>query len=116
MQAWSSLFRWKKEEKYAAFVFEMADWALSRQIKDGSFLVDYAKDGPSFHTACVLEGIADALSIAGSMGDESRICAYAAAWDAGACDLCAGLWCCQACTYALTGPEWQRSGILKEPV
>lgn len=84
IQGWRAIHATTGDSSSVPFVFEMADWALQHQLQvNGAFLVDYATDGPSFHTACVLEGLADALQIAFSQGDKPRATAYELAWRRG---------------------------------
>ena len=84
LQAWSALFRRGGDPEDADFVLELADWVVSQQLaKSGAFLVDYATNGPGFHSACVLEGLADAIDIAGRVNDVGRRRTYQAAWSAG---------------------------------
>jgi hypothetical protein len=80
VQAWASLFYLFGNRSYAEFVFEMADWSLEHQVSNGSFLVVYAKNGPSFLTGCVLEGIADAWLLAKELGDKNREERYRNSW------------------------------------
>lgn len=84
IQGWAPLYRLTGEQSMASFVYELADWALEHQLdKNGAFLVDYSPDGPSFHTACVLEGIADAWALACRAGDSERARNYGDAWKRG---------------------------------
>jgi AMMECR1 domain-containing protein len=81
-QAWTAMYRATRKPGYADFVFEIADWALEWQLeKDGAFLCDLDATGPSFHTAAITEGIADAWSLAIEVGDNSRAARYAISWD-----------------------------------
>ncbi len=80
-QAWAAMYRAMHKPAYADFVFEIADWALEWQLeKDGSFLCDLSATSPSFHTAAIAEGIADAWSLATEVGDSSRAEKYALSW------------------------------------
>jgi orotate phosphoribosyltransferase/AMMECR1 domain-containing protein len=83
MQAWTTHYEINSKEKYADFVFEIADWVITYQLASGEFLVDYAKSGPGFHTGCVLEGIADAWKLAIMKDDKIRIKKYKSAWQKG---------------------------------
>ena len=84
IQGWAALHRLTGEQSMASFVYELADWALKHQLdKNGAFLVDYNPDGPGFHTACVLEGIADAWALACRTGDSERARNYGEAWKRG---------------------------------
>jgi orotate phosphoribosyltransferase len=81
IQGWAAIHELTGEQSIASFVHKLADWALERQIdKNGAFLVDYAPDGPGFHTACVLEALADAWALAGREGDRARARTYQRAW------------------------------------
>ncbi len=83
MQAWSAVHGLSRAPEHAAFVFEMADWALDWQLrKNGAFLTDLHPEGPSFHTACVAEGIADAWTLARSIGDLEHSNLYEQSWRA----------------------------------
>lgn len=84
MQCWAPIFRLTGEREYAGFVFDIADWAMDRQLDlNGAFLVDYKKSGPDFSTACVLEGIADAWLLAADLGDRQRADRLEASWRKG---------------------------------
>lgn len=79
-QAWRAIWRSTKTTEPVDFIFEIADWAIERQCaKNGAFLTDLNPSGPSFHTAFVLEGIVDALSMANEAGDRRRFNLYLAA-------------------------------------
>jgi len=81
MQAWSAVHDVEPDPAFASFVFELADWAVERQLDiNGAFLTDLSGAGPSFHTAFVAEGIADAWRLAGSIGDDERAGRYALSW------------------------------------
>ncbi len=81
LQAWSALYDLTQRQEIALFVFELADWALSQQLEtNGAFLVNYAQDGPGFHTACVMEGIAAAHRVALRYGDVARAEQYRMSW------------------------------------
>ena len=84
LQAWSALHAASGDPEQAAFVFELADWAAANQLeKNGAFVSTLYPRGPSFHTACVLEGMADALATARRVDDGARAEAYARSVDAG---------------------------------
>lgn len=60
-----------------ALVFELADFALDWQHDiEGWFITDLHPDGPSFHTAFIAEGMADAWALARRIGDEERARRY----------------------------------------
>lgn len=82
-QAWSALYRLTGCSDYAEFTFETVDWALERQLhKNGAFLIDLWPEGPSFHTACAAEAVADAWAVASLAGDGERADRYSRAWRA----------------------------------
>jgi hypothetical protein len=73
-------YEWRHVLDTYDFVCELADFALSRQHRaSGAFLTDYTED-PSFHTACVLEGIVAAWRYSLERGDEQRSQRYRDAW------------------------------------
>jgi hypothetical protein len=77
-QAWTALHEFTRSDEHAAFVFEMADWALDRQhVRTGAFLSDLSPEGPSFHTAFLAEGIAAAWLLAIRVRDAGRADKYA---------------------------------------
>lgn len=81
MQAWAAVHAREPLAEYADFVFELADWAVERQLEtSGAFLTDLSPGGPSFHTAFVAEGIADAWALARRCGDEERAGRYSDSW------------------------------------
>lgn len=84
IQGWAPIHRLTGEEAMASFVYELADWALMHQLdKNGAFLVDYYPNGPGFHTACVLEGIGEAWTLALRAGDNERSNKYRQSWERG---------------------------------
>jgi hypothetical protein len=84
LQAWSAIHALRGGPGQAAFVFELADWAADRQLAtNGAYLSSLSPRGPSFHTACVLEGMADAQDLAACAGDRPRAHAYARSLRAG---------------------------------
>jgi len=71
---------WRHALDTYAFVTELADFAVARQHRaTGAFLTDYT-DEPSFHTACVLEGIVTAWEFARERNDTARAERYRGAW------------------------------------
>ena len=73
-------YAWRHALDTYGFVCELADFAVARQHRaTGAFLTDYT-DEPSFHTACVLEGIVTAWEYALDRNDDERIERYRAAW------------------------------------
>ncbi|HEX9943606.1 MAG TPA: AMMECR1 domain-containing protein [Thermoanaerobaculia bacterium] len=80
-RAWTAVHALSRDPEHAAFVFEIADWALDWQHeRTGAFITDLHEAGPSFHTAFLIEGIADAWALALELGDERRAAAYGRSW------------------------------------
>lgn len=80
-RAWTALYGLTRNPEHAAFVFEVADWALDWQHeRTGAFINDLHPAGPSFHTAFLIEGIADAWTLALELGDNRRADSYARSW------------------------------------
>ncbi len=80
-QACAEVFRATGDLAYAATAFEVADWCLTHQVEaTGAFLTDLAPGGPTFHTAFVAEGIADAWEVALACDEQERARRYGAAW------------------------------------
>jgi orotate phosphoribosyltransferase len=83
-QGWVAIHRVTSGRLGADFAYELVEWALDRQLaKNGAFLVDYAPDGPGFHTSCVLEALADAWGLARLRGDGEHERRYRDAWERG---------------------------------
>jgi orotate phosphoribosyltransferase/AMMECR1 domain-containing protein len=80
-QAWSALPAELRSDAQTDFVLSVADWAVERQLaRDGSFLTDMEPKAPSFHTACVAEGIVEAGALARDRGDDQRWQRYETSW------------------------------------
>ena len=80
-QALAAVFRATADEGYLDGALEVADACLPRQVAaTGAFLTDLSPGGPSFHTAFVAEGIADAWELALACGDDARAARYEASW------------------------------------
>lgn len=72
-RAWNAIHELTGEAGQADFVLEMADFALEWQHeRDGSFITDLYHEGPSFHTAFITEGVADAWALSRRVGDAAR--------------------------------------------
>ena len=83
LQAWTAVYRLTGLGEHMEFVFQMADWVVERQLdKNGAFLTSLYQHGPSFHTAFVAEGVADAWWLAAQAGDRRRADHYEASWRA----------------------------------
>jgi orotate phosphoribosyltransferase/AMMECR1 domain-containing protein len=111
MQAWSSIYNLTGIKRYADFVFEIADWALDRQLDlNGAFLVDTVKYGPGFHSACVMEGVADAWSLALQLGDRKRSVLLENSWKKGM-EFMNGLMVREEDTYFMQAPSAAIGGV-----
>lgn len=85
-QAWLRAWQagWRSNDA-VALVRRMADWAMKNQHgKGGAFLTDMNKTGPSFHTALVMEGMADAAALLRASGDRPAANACMESWKRGA--------------------------------
>lgn len=77
-QAWALVHQLTDDEAQAAFVFQIADWAIERQQKrTGVFVTELSPDSPSFHAAFLCEGILAAWNLALRVGDTERAARYA---------------------------------------
>lgn len=82
-QGWAAIWHHQHRDEQADFIFELADWALERQLdKNGAFLEDLSPSEPSFNTGFLAEGIAAAWSVARAAGDSDRAHRYEASWRA----------------------------------
>jgi orotate phosphoribosyltransferase/AMMECR1 domain-containing protein len=83
MQGWAAVYRHQREDEQATFVFELADWAIDRQLEvKGAFLEELSPEEPSFNTGFLGEGIAAAWATALMAGDADRATRYERAWQA----------------------------------
>ena len=77
-QAWAAIHALTEDPEHAAFVFEMADYAVDRQQeRTGAFVTELSPTGPSFHAAFLAEGMAAAWALARRTGDAARATRYA---------------------------------------
>lgn len=84
-QGWQALYTHSRDREHALFAFEVADWAIDRQVKaTGAFLEDLSPDEPSFNTGFIAEGIAAAWRLAVEEGDGIRAACYQESWWAAA--------------------------------
>jgi len=73
LQAFSKWWEVTREQSFADFVFEVADWLLGyQQDKSGAFINDHQSETPGYTTAVYLEGLAAALSVTAGISDEAR--------------------------------------------
>jgi AMMECR1 domain-containing protein len=80
-QACAAVYFATGEPVYAETAFAVADWCLDWQVETtGAFLTDLSPGGPTFHTAFIAEGIADAWALALACGDKNRARLYERAW------------------------------------
>lgn len=80
-QGWTAMYHLTVNPEQADFVFEMADWAVERQLaKNGAYLEDLSPAEPSFNTGFIAEGIAAAWALALQVGDMTRAQRYADSW------------------------------------
>ncbi|HEY7813683.1 MAG TPA: hypothetical protein VIC62_10620, partial [Nakamurella sp.] len=81
LQAWSAVHARLADDDSAALVFEIADWAIDRQLDTtGAFLETLSPDEPSFNTGFIAEGIAAAWATALRVGDGGRVERYRRSW------------------------------------
>ncbi|HEY0729765.1 MAG TPA: AMMECR1 domain-containing protein, partial [Pyrinomonadaceae bacterium] len=77
LQAFSKWWEITREQAFADFVFEVADWLLGyQQEKSGAFINDHQSETPGYTTAVYLEGLAAALSVTARVPDATRHQAY----------------------------------------
>ncbi len=115
MQAWSAIWRHHRSDDQAAFVFEMADWAIARQLdKNGAFLENLSPTEPSFNTGFIAEGIAAAWNLAEALGDSDRVKRYRASWRA-ANRFMRSLLVVQADTFVCRDPTVALGGVRLTP-
>lgn len=81
LQAWAGVHRCIPDDTTAGLVFEIADWALDRQLETtGAFLEILSPEEPSFNTGFIAEGIAAAWATAIRVGDAGRAARYRSSW------------------------------------
>jgi orotate phosphoribosyltransferase/AMMECR1 domain-containing protein len=83
-QAWRAVWQRQPSDRVVGFVREIMQWALSRQHRrTGGFVTDLNLTGPSFHTAFVMEGVADAARLMLAAGEPELAAEYARSWRSG---------------------------------
>jgi orotate phosphoribosyltransferase/AMMECR1 domain-containing protein len=84
-QAWRQIWEaGQRHESIRGFVRRMLDWALARQSRStGAFLTDLNLFGPSFHTAFVMEGVADGARLLLTVHEPETAERYLRAWRQG---------------------------------
>jgi AMMECR1 domain-containing protein/orotate phosphoribosyltransferase len=81
LQAFSKWWEVTREQAFADFVLEVADWLLGyQQEKSGAFINDHQSETPGYTTAVYLEGLAAALSVTAGLPDATRDQAYRGAF------------------------------------
>jgi hypothetical protein len=81
-QGWNAVHAIEPRADIAGYVFEVADWAIDRQLKkNGAFLDDFSDTEPSFDTGFIAEGIAAAWAVAMRAGDDERSERYRDSWE-----------------------------------
>jgi hypothetical protein len=111
MQGWAAQWTKHGADSQAEFVFELADWAVARQLdKNGAFLEDLSPTEPSFNTGFIAEGIAAAWSVAQRIGDAERTARYAASCRA-ANHFMRTLLVTSADTFICRDPEMAHGGV-----
>jgi AMMECR1 domain-containing protein/orotate phosphoribosyltransferase len=84
LQAFARWWQITREEAFADFVFEIADWLLGYQQEEtGAFINDHQSETPGYTTAVYLEGVAAALSVAAGVNENTRQEAYNRSFAAG---------------------------------
>jgi orotate phosphoribosyltransferase/AMMECR1 domain-containing protein len=83
-QAFARWWHVTRDERLAAFAFEVVDWLLTyQQEKTGAFVNDHQPETPGYMTAVYLEAVAAASNLAAAAGDERRHSRYADAFGRG---------------------------------
>ena len=83
-QAFARWWRVTRDERFAAFAFEMVDWLLTyQQETTGAFINEHQPETPGYMTAVYLEAVAAAANLAGALGDERRKMTYVEAYARG---------------------------------
>lgn len=83
-QAFARWWRVTRDERFAAFAFEMVDWLLTyQQETTGAFINEHQPETPGYMTAVYLEAVAAAANLAGASGDERRRLTYSESFERG---------------------------------
>lgn len=73
-----------RDERFAAFAFEIVDWLLKyQQERTGAFINDHQPETPGYTTAVYLEAVASAARLASALGDGRRRKTYADSYERG---------------------------------
>jgi hypothetical protein len=80
-QGWAAIWSLTRDSEQAAFVFEVADWAIDRQVlKTGAFLEDLAYTEPTFNTGFIAEAVAAAWLVAAELDAVEQVQRYRRSW------------------------------------
>jgi orotate phosphoribosyltransferase/AMMECR1 domain-containing protein len=110
-QGWGELHQLMRDKLQAELVFEVADWALARQLsKNGAFLEELSLEEPSFNTGFIAEGIAAAWRTALRCRERARARRYEASWRA-ACAFVETLVIKPEDTFCMPCPEAAIGGV-----
>jgi orotate phosphoribosyltransferase/AMMECR1 domain-containing protein len=83
-QAFARWWQVTRDERFAAFAFEMVDWLLTYQQEGtGAFINEHQPETPGYMTAVYLEAVAAAANLAGSLADEGRRLTYSESYERG---------------------------------
>ena len=83
-QAFARWWQLTRDERFAAFAFEMVDWLLTyQQETTGAFINEHQPETPGYMTAVYLEAVAAASNLAGSLADEGRRMTYVESYERG---------------------------------
>jgi hypothetical protein len=83
-QAFARWWQVTRDERFAAFAFEMVDWLLTyRHEGTGAFINEHQPETPGYMTAVYLEAVAVVSNLADALGDERRRRAYGEAYARG---------------------------------
>jgi AMMECR1 domain-containing protein len=114
-QGWNAVHAIEPRADIAGYVFELADWAIDRQLKkNGAFLDDFSDTEPSFDTGFIAEGIAAAWAVAIRAGDDERSERYRASWE-GAMAFAASLVFKPEDSFASRAPDDMVGGVRLTP-
>jgi orotate phosphoribosyltransferase len=83
-QAFARWWQVTRDERFAAFAFEMVDWLLTYQQEGtGAFINEHQPETPGYMTAVYLEAVAAASNLAASLDDEGRRLTYSESYERG---------------------------------
>jgi orotate phosphoribosyltransferase/AMMECR1 domain-containing protein len=110
-QGWAAAWRVTRDPDQAKFVFEIADWAVERQVtKTGAFLEDLAYTEPTFNTGFIAQAVAAAWRVADEYGDRDRRARYQCSWER-AMSFLAALMISPEDTFCMEDPDRALGGV-----